>query len=105
LIISLRHDQDLSSSTEARVRRASGSSDSVLPECRQIIRGCHPQGVFDFWLVQRQIDRPATMRTGNRVVRLDPAERLPKAMTAVWIAANQIEQPDIKKAYARRRYQ
>ena len=73
-------------------------SASVLPGRRQFIGGRHPQSVFDFWLVPRQIDGPFTIRTWNRIVRPNPAERLLKAITALRIAANKIEKPDIKEA-------
>jgi hypothetical protein len=52
-----------------------------------------------------KIDGPVAARARNSVVRPKPAKDLFEAMAALRLAADQIEQPEIKEAHPRRRCQ
>ena len=70
-----------------------------------IVFGRHPHRFLYGTLIRGEIDRPAAARTRDGVVGDKPAKDLFEAMAALRLAADEIEQPEIEEADARRRCQ
>ena len=70
-----------------------------------IVFGRHPHRFLYGTLIRGEIDRPAALRARDRIMRFKPAKDFFEAMTALWLAADEIEQPEIEQADARRRCQ
>ena len=67
-----------------------------------VVFGRHPHRFLYGTLIRGEIDRPAAARTRDGVVGDKPAKDLFEAMAALRLAADEIEQPEIKEAHARR---
>src|SRR3981189_1677146 len=70
-----------------------------------VVFGRHPHRFLYSTLIRGEIDRPAAARARDRLVRPKPAKDLFEAMAALRLAADKIEQPEIKEAHPRRRCQ
>ena len=79
--------------------------DRLLLVTGLVVFGCHPHRFLYSPLMRGKIDGPVAARARNRVVRPKPAKDLFEAMAALRLAADEIEQPEIEEADARRRCQ
>ena len=79
--------------------------DRLLLVTGLVVFGCHPHRFLYGTLIRGEIDRPAAARTRDGVVGDKPAKDLFEAMAALRLAADEIEQPEIEEADARRRCQ
>jgi hypothetical protein len=70
-----------------------------------VVFGRHPHRFLYRTLIGNEIDRPAAVRARNRIVRFKPAKDFFEAMAALRLATDEIEQPEIEEADARRRCQ
>jgi hypothetical protein len=91
------------------ILRRSGRNDVpesinlVLLAADLVVFGRHPHRFLYSTLIRGEIDRPAAAGARNRVMRVKPAKNLCEAMAALRLAADEIEQPEIKEAHAQRR--
>lgn len=77
--------------------------DRLLLVTGLVVFGCPPHRFLYRPLMRGKIDGPVAARARNSVVRPKPAKDLFEAMAALRLAADQIEQPEIKEAHPRRR--